>query len=465
MNDLNVIDRFTTVFTTYIDSGFGLLTGEVAYLTSVLVAIDIALCGVFWAMDQNTDVIAKLVRKVLYVGAFALMLNNWSWLSGIVFGSFTGLGLSVTSNSLSPQELLRPGFVAGTGFDAARPLLEQASSMLGFTNFFNNFVTVAVLLLAWIVVVLAFFVLAVQLFITIIEFKLTTLAGFVLVPFALWNKTAFLAERVLGTVIGAGIKMMVLAVIIGIGTTLFADFVFALQGQEPSLSQAMSLVLGSIALFGLGIFGPGIAAGLTSGAPQLGGGAVVGTVGGLAAGALGAAGLALGGARLAAGGATSAVRSAAMVKNIVSENLFYPHEVAEILELLSEARTNLQRIAIMEAFLEDRIASHKTDLVVAHAIRLIKEQRGTGRMKDLARALNISQDPFEKRFRALVGSTPKQYASVIRLRDVISRYPSFSTLTEASLDAGYFDQSHFIRDFKLFTGQPPKEFFKSGRYW
>ncbi len=152
-------------------------------------------------------------------------------------------------------------------------------------------------------------------------------------------------------------------------------------------------------------------------------------------------------------------------QTIVSENLFYPHEVAEILELLSEARTNLQRIAIMEAFLEDRIANHKTDLVVAHAIRLIKEQRGTGRMKDLTRALNISQDPFEKRFRALVGSTPKQYASVIRLRDVISRYPSFSTLTEASLDAGYFDQSHFIRDFKLFTGQPPKEFFKSGRYW
>src|SRR3546814_17564298 len=91
-----------------------------------------------------------------------------------------------------------------------------------------------------------------------------------MVPFALGNKTACLAERVLGNVVAAGIKVMVLAVIIGIGTTLFGDFIGALNGAEPSLEQAMSLVLASLALFGLGIFGPGIAAGLVSGAPQLG---------------------------------------------------------------------------------------------------------------------------------------------------------------------------------------------------
>ncbi|MCV5664759.1 type IV secretion system protein, partial [Escherichia coli] len=82
-------------------------------------------------------------------------------------------------------------------------LLQQASSMLGFTSFFDNFITVVVLLVAWLIVVVAVFILAVQLFITIREFKLTTLAGFVLVPFALWNKSSFLAERVLGNVISS----------------------------------------------------------------------------------------------------------------------------------------------------------------------------------------------------------------------------------------------------------------------
>jgi len=309
MDELNVIDRFTETFVTYIDSGFGLLAGDVAFLTSILVAIDITLAGLWWALDRGSEVIARLLRKVLYVGAFALILNNWALLSQLVFDSFAGLGLQASDNRLGPTDLLRPGFVAGTGFEAAYPLLEQAGSLLGFTTFFDNVVTVLVLLFAWAVVVLAFFLLAVQLFITIVEFKLTTLAGFVLVPFALWNKTAFLAERVLGNVVASGIKVMVLAVVIGIGATLFADFVSALDGAEPSLAQAMSLVLGAIALFGLGIFGPAIATGLVSGAPQLGAGAAIGTAGAVVAGSVAGGAAAFGATRAAASSGFAAIRA------------------------------------------------------------------------------------------------------------------------------------------------------------
>jgi type IV secretion system protein TrbL len=309
MDDINVIDRFTETFIAYIDSGFGLLAGEVAFLTSILVGIDITLAGLWWAMDEGSNVVARLIRKVLYVGAFALILNNWQLFGDVVFESFSGLGLEATRTGMTGDQLLRPGFVAGTGFQAAYPLLQQAGSLLGFTSFFENAVTIIVLMFAWLVVVLAFFIIAVQLFITIIEFKLTTLAGFVLVPFALWNKTAFLAERVLGNVISAGIKVMVLAVIVGIGTTLFNDFITALNGAEPNLEQAMSLVLASLALFGLGIFGPGIAAGLVSGAPQLGAGAAIGTAGAVAAGTLAAGGAAVGLARAGASGTLSAVRA------------------------------------------------------------------------------------------------------------------------------------------------------------
>src|SRR3546814_2350536 len=72
-------------------------------------------------------------------------------------------------------------------------------------------------------------------------------------------------------------SVMVLAVIVGIGSNFFAEFTVALQGQEPDIGQAMSLVLASLSLFGLGIFGPSIASGLVSGAPQLGAGAAFGT--------------------------------------------------------------------------------------------------------------------------------------------------------------------------------------------
>jgi type IV secretion system protein TrbL len=114
-------------------------------------------------------------------------------------------------------------------------LLQQASKMMGFVSFFENFLPISILLIAWLFVIFAFFVLSVQLFITIVEFKLTTLAGFVLVPFALWNRTSFLAERVLGNVVSSGIKVMVLAVIVGIGSGFFGEFTGALNGQEPDI--------------------------------------------------------------------------------------------------------------------------------------------------------------------------------------------------------------------------------------
>jgi type IV secretion system protein TrbL len=86
---------------------------------------------------------------------------------------------------------------------------------------------------AWALILLAFFILAIQLFITLIEFKLTTLAGFVLIPFGLFGKSAFMAERVLGNVISSGIKVLVLAVIIGIGSTLFSEFTQGSTARRP----------------------------------------------------------------------------------------------------------------------------------------------------------------------------------------------------------------------------------------
>ena len=302
--DLNIIDGFLDKFTSYIDSGFGLLSGDVAFLTTVLIGIDVTLAALWWAMDNDQDILGKLVKKVLYVGAFAFIIGNFSNLTDIIYKSFAGLGVTAGGGGIGADELLKPGKIAGAGFNAAHPMLNVVKDMLGFPEFFGNFLNIAVLLVAWFLVVLAIFILAVQLFITVLEFKLTSLAGFVLVPFALWNKTSFLAERVLGNVVSSGIKVMVLAVIVGIGTNFFTQLAGVI-GSSPDTSDAMTLLLGALALMGLGIFGPGIASGLVSGAPQLGAGAAVGTMAGAAIMTGGAAML---GARAAMGG-MSAIRA------------------------------------------------------------------------------------------------------------------------------------------------------------
>jgi type IV secretion system protein TrbL len=309
MADLSVIDRFTDMFSRYIDSGFGLLGGDVTFLSSTLVAIDVTLAGLAWSLRADDHIMVTLAKKVLYVGAFAFIIGNFRSLADIVFRSFSSIGLKASGGALSAADLMRPGFVASAGFTSAYPLLQETSQFSGF-DVLTNLPTILILLLCWFLVVIAFFILSVQLFVTLIEFKLTTLAGFVLVPFALWGKTAFLAERTLGNVVASGIKVMVLTIIVGIGSTIFGELGTTLN-RPIDIASAMRLLLAAISLLGLGVFGPGIAAGLVSGAPQLGAGAAVGTVAGAAALTYAGGALTLGGLRGIAGASTGAVRTAA----------------------------------------------------------------------------------------------------------------------------------------------------------
>ncbi|MDT3687526.1 MAG: P-type conjugative transfer protein TrbL [Pseudorhodoplanes sp.] len=314
MGGTGVIDHFLEVFTRYIDSGFGLLGGEVAFVATTLIVIDVTLAALFWSWGADDDILARLIKKTLFVGVFAYLIGNWNNLARIVFESFAGLGLKASGTGFTTADLLRPGRVAQTGLDAGRPLLDSISGLMGYWSFFENFIQIACLFLAWALVLLAFFILAVQLFVTLIEFKLTTLAGFVLIPFGLFGQSAFMAERVLGNVISSGIKVLVLAVIIGIGSTLFSEFTAGFGGASPTIDQAMAIVLAALSLLGLGIFGPAIANGLVGGGPQLSAGAAVGT--GLAAGgavvAAGAAGgLALRGGAAAISGTAAAARGGA----------------------------------------------------------------------------------------------------------------------------------------------------------
>jgi type IV secretion system protein TrbL len=321
-----VIDQFLNTFTTYIDSGFGLLNGEVAFLATTLVVIDVTIAGLFWAWSAGEDILAHLIKKTLYVGFFALLIGNFNGFAKIVFNSFSGLGLKAAGSTLSADQFLQPGRIAQVGIDAGRPILQAASSVVGFTSMLSltSWAQLLVLYTAWLVVVGAFFVMAIQLFVTLIEFKLTTLAGFVLVPFGLFGKTAFLAERVLGNVIASGVKILVLAVIVGIGTGLFGQFTQGFGANQPTLDDVLAIALAALTLLGISIFGPGIATGLAAGAPQLGAGAAVGTVSAVYGSARTASAtvLATGGAAIGVSGA--AVRASRGVASFVSGSASSP---------------------------------------------------------------------------------------------------------------------------------------------
>src|SRR5579871_392592 len=140
------------------------------------------------------------------------------------------------------------------------------------------------------------------------------------------------------------------------------------------------------------------------------------------------------------------------------DDIFQKNKVNEIEEKLATVYTDKQRIKIVEQFLLSQVKDIQTDKLIIEAVKLIYQSKGTIRVKELNEKLFISQSPFEKRFRKVVGTTPKKFASIIRFNSVLDNLNETKTLTEICYENNFFDQAHFIKDFKQFTGDTPEHF-------
>ena len=132
-------------------------------------------------------------------------------------------------------------------------------------------------------------------------------------------------------------------------------------------------------------------------------------------------------------------------------------------EQLQEAKNDYERISRVEAFLLSFLKEKNRDPVVEMALHQIRERNGMIKIYELARALNISLDAFEKRFRQAAGISPKRFSTIVKMSFAIQNRSADQSITDMALTLGYFDESHFIRDFKLFSGQTPFQYFRNTR--
>ena len=141
------------------------------------------------------------------------------------------------------------------------------------------------------------------------------------------------------------------------------------------------------------------------------------------------------------------------------EDLVLRSELLIAEERLCAATTDAARVAVIEEFLLNRLRPIVPDPLVMAALSLIHQSKGSIRVKELAVRLHSSASPLEKRFRQVVGTSPKKFASIVRLKHALGSYEPGNSLTELGYEAGFYDQSHFIREFKAFTGETPEAYF------
>ncbi len=147
-------------------------------------------------------------------------------------------------------------------------------------------------------------------------------------------------------------------------------------------------------------------------------------------------------------------------ESVSLDNFMLRSELLSLEEQLAEATEDVKRISAVEQFLINRMSTAEPDKLVLAALAIIHKARGDIRIKDLIEQLHVSQSPLEKRFRQAVGTSPKKYASIVRMKNVIKQYSPANSLTDLAYEGGFYDQAHFIKEFKIFTGDTPGKFFK-----
>ena len=307
--DMETPNELMVVFSDTVTAGFDALQGSVNGVFGLLIALVVALTGIQWALSPNRDVLASGFGKVLLIGAFAWLINDWQQLSETLYAGFLELGLTAGGGSLSREEFLNPGAILQQGWEIVKALGETPAPVDNPLDVMGNLVDALILGLAMIGIMLAFAILALQIIVSLLEFKIVTLGGFVLLPFGIWNKTAFLAERPLGYVVSSGLKVLALAIVVSGARTIFDQLQ---PSSNPDVYEALTILVASLLLAMLAIFIPNLASALVTGGPALGagsaltGGLAVAGAGALVAGGAAGAGAMVGRAASVSGSARSA---------------------------------------------------------------------------------------------------------------------------------------------------------------
>lgn len=117
------------------------------------------------------------------------------------------------------------------------------------------------------------------------------------------------------------------------------------------------------------------------------------------------------------------------------------------------------RSAVVQDFLLSQLKLEKQDLQVAYCLNKAQLTQGSIAVRKLAEETGLSQRQLSRRFHQSIGLSPKEYLSVCRFNaslQYLSKYPGIS-LTEIAYLGGYYDQAHFIRDYKVYAGHSPGE--------
>jgi AraC-like DNA-binding protein len=145
-------------------------------------------------------------------------------------------------------------------------------------------------------------------------------------------------------------------------------------------------------------------------------------------------------------------------------NFFPFKDLAQSMLEIFDIKDNQKKINLLEEYLVSKVNGFKHSFLFELIQDLMDESQANVSLIDLAKKYKISYKNLVKHFERHTCKTPNQFRKIARFRATLEKHienPRQVSLTELAYKFNYFDQSHFVKDFKALTGYSPKAFFKN----
>lgn len=262
--NFNVLTTTLTNFITAFSAAWGNILPIVNWLIGCLLAIEIILIGLWWALGGG-DKLVNVFKKILYIGFWMWIVTNFPSLCHAFVNSLIQAGNIAGGGGAN--SLLDPSRIAGFGLDATVPLATRLGN-IGF-----DVVDAVIIGISYILIMISFLIIAWQVFYAVLEYYLMVAICGVLIPFGFLKPTRFLAEKAISAIVSSGVKLMILSFILSVAEPVLSGLRFTNTNITFNELFAMLLTAGAIAY--LAWNAPSVAAGLLAGAPSLSAGSAV----------------------------------------------------------------------------------------------------------------------------------------------------------------------------------------------
>jgi type IV secretion system protein TrbL len=301
-------------FITALSGAYGRIQGSASTLLGILIGIEVVLLGLWTALGGGDNVVG-IFKRILHIGAWVWIVQSYPTLAKALRDSLIQAGMTAGGGSGDVSLLMDPSRLAGYGLDATAPLIHKLAD-LGMTDLSD----LIVFGFGYLAIMACFVIMAINVFLAVLEYYVFAALAGIFLPFGLLEPTKFLAEKAIGAVVSASVKLMVLGLVTAIIDPVLSSIHFA--GPEITFNELWSVFLTVCALMFLCWKAPSLAGSLLGGAPHLGAdhlvqaataplaaGLAAGTVAGRAVAGMSALRAAASGSQ--GGGAASSVAAAA----------------------------------------------------------------------------------------------------------------------------------------------------------